>query len=175
MQCEHCKKRKATVFYKENINGRTRSYQLCNDCATAMQQTGELEDMSILLESFASPMLQHHDVNSLLWGSKQPTRHTPAGKLCPVCGSGWEDIQRSGRVGCQTCYTTFATELSPVLRGVHGGATHVGRYPHTYRQKKEIQERVAVLKAKLAAAVSAQAFEQAVLLRDEIKALEGGL
>ena len=37
MLCEKCKKRTATVFYNENINGKTRSYSLCAECAAKMR------------------------------------------------------------------------------------------------------------------------------------------
>ena len=33
MLCENCKKKEATVFYEENINGKKKSYKLCPDCA----------------------------------------------------------------------------------------------------------------------------------------------
>lgn len=175
MQCEHCKKRKATVFYKENISGRKKEYQLCAPCATSLQKAGELEDMSILLESFISPLSWSGEEGDLFSWAGQPTVTSPVGgRVCPSCGSTPESIRTTGKVGCQTCYTVFAEELTPLLRGVHGSATHVGRTPQTYRQRKEKQERIRGLRARLASAVAAEAYEQAAMLRDEIKLLEGG-
>ncbi len=171
MQCEHCKKRKATVFYKENIGGRIREYQLCNDCAADLRQAGELEDMSILLESFASPFSAGGESPFFSWG-QQPTKPTPTGKSCPVCGSTAESIRASGRVGCETCYKTFAAELAAPIRAVHGRASHVGRSPRSYRRRKEKQERINALRTRLSAAISAEAYEQAAVIRDEIRALE---
>jgi protein-arginine kinase activator protein McsA len=42
MLCENCKKRTATVFYNENINGRARSYSLCGECAAKLREKGDL-------------------------------------------------------------------------------------------------------------------------------------
>ena len=42
MLCEKCKKNKATVFYEENINGKKRSYSLCEDCAAELQKSGDV-------------------------------------------------------------------------------------------------------------------------------------
>ena len=174
MQCEHCKKRKATMFYHENINGKTREFQLCSECAAAFRQTGELEDMSVRMERFTSPYLLG-DGESLwtLWAVQPPRKSSNTGRACQVCGQTVDDIKSTGRVGCETCYTTFEAELAPTLRGVHGGAVHVGRVPKSYRQKKEIQERIRRLKAQLSTAVSTQACDEAARLRDEIKGLEG--
>ncbi len=172
MQCEHCKKRKATLFYKENMGGRIKEYQLCNDCAAALRQAGELEDMSILLESFTSPFSAGGDSSLLSW-SQQSVKPATTGKSCPVCGCTAESIRASGRVGCENCYKTFAVELAAPIRAVHGRATHTGRFPRSYRQKREKQERVNALKTRLAAAISAEAYEQAAVIRDEIRALEG--
>ena len=54
MLCEKCKKRTATVFYNENINGKTRSYSLCAECAAKMREAGELQDVTSMIGSFAA-------------------------------------------------------------------------------------------------------------------------
>ena len=177
MQCEHCKKRKATVFYKENMGGRIKEYQLCTPCAAEMQKTGELEDMSVLMESFISPFSWGDGEGGVFpWTIHATSAPAPMNtKTCPSCGMTAEGIRRSGRFGCGACYTYFSDELSGLLRGIHGSASHVGRAPHTHRRRKERQDRIRELKARLTEAIAAEAYEQAALLRDEIKSLEGDL
>ena len=178
MQCERCKKRKASVFYKENINGCVKEFQLCHDCATLLMQAGELEDMSMLLENFHSPLsIEECEDIWTLWTMLPPnTSHTSdEAKTCPACGCSLDNLKRTGKVGCSECYTAFADEMTTYLRSVHGGVIHRGRHPKAYRKKKEIQEKIAQLKKRLSVAVSAEAYEQAAKIRDEIKALEGGL
>ena len=41
MLCERCKKNTATVFYEENINGESRSYSLCSECASELKKSGK--------------------------------------------------------------------------------------------------------------------------------------
>ena len=56
MLCEKCKKRTATVFYNENINGKTKSYSLCAECAAKMREAGELQDVTSMIGSFAATL-----------------------------------------------------------------------------------------------------------------------
>lgn len=43
MNCEKCGTKKATVFYKENLNGKIRALNICAQCAEKLRQAGELE------------------------------------------------------------------------------------------------------------------------------------
>ena len=38
MLCEKCKKNEASVFYRENINGKERKYSLCPECAAELEK-----------------------------------------------------------------------------------------------------------------------------------------
>ena len=63
MQCERCNKKKATVFYRENINGRVKALRLCGDCVEVLEQAGELEDMGTVLSGVPSPLLVSEDAS----------------------------------------------------------------------------------------------------------------
>ena len=41
MLCERCKKKDATFYYHENVNGAEKTYSLCRDCADEMEKRGE--------------------------------------------------------------------------------------------------------------------------------------
>lgn len=43
MLCEKCKKNEASVFYRENINGKERKYSLCPECAAELEKNGEIK------------------------------------------------------------------------------------------------------------------------------------
>ena len=58
MQCQRCNKKKATVFYRENVSGRVKAMRLCGDCAEVLEQAGELEDMGTVLSGTPSPLLE---------------------------------------------------------------------------------------------------------------------
>jgi protein arginine kinase activator len=58
---------------------------------------------------------------------------------------------------------------------MHKGTHHVGKVPHSLQQNKELTERLKALQKKLAKAIEEENFEQAALLRDEIRQMSNKL
>lgn len=160
------------MFYNENINGKTRSYSLCAECAAKLREAGELQDVTSMIGSFADPFSELHDqFFSGFFG--MPTLHGIAPeKKCPVCGSTYSDVAKNGKVGCPQCYETFEDELSHLIGSVHGTTTHTGCVPSRHRAKKERADKLRALKRDLEAAVKAEEYERAAALRDEIRSME---
>lgn len=176
MQCERCHKKKATVFYRENVGGRTKALRLCGECAEILEQAGELEDMSTAISGFLSPFFLWEDGGILLSFPPSSGGTVRGGvRQCRVCGMTIGEIASAGRVGCAECYGTFSEELGEVVRSVHGSTTHTGRVSSGFRARRERMERVTALKRQLKEAITAENFEAAVGLRDEIRALEARL
>ena len=179
MLCERCKKKKAVMFYNENINGRIRSFNLCADCAAAMQQSGELEDMSAPFSNFSSPFVRAVDSTAFddFFGLPVPDAYSPAAasSVCPLCKSSLADILKRRRVGCPTCYVTFSKELSRVITPLRVTVSHGGRVPRSHRQKQELIMRIQALKQQLGEAIQAERFEAAASLRDQIRNMENQL
>lgn len=158
MKCEKCNEREASVFFEQTINGETRSMHLCHECAAALQ---------------GGDHPPFHFGNSLfenLFGLT-PVKYA-TGKRCPDCGASFADIRREGKVCCPKCYEAFSTELEPSVRSLHGSVTHTGRAPAERAAKREKQTRLQTLKKKLQEAITAEQYEDAARLRDEIRALE---
>ena len=169
MLCQACGKRPATTHVKTIINGELTEYSLCSECA---QKMGYENLMSGLGLNFGSLL------GSFFGDSAKRPMETVR---CPGCGSSFEDIAQSGKVGCAECYKTFYERLIPSIQRIHGNTKHCGKHPggamlqispqqqlanpetELQRKKRELQE-----------AVEAQNYEQAAVLRDEIKELEGG-
>ena len=179
MLCERCNKKKATVFYRENINGHIKALRLCGDCAQILEQAGELEDISAAVAGFLSPFfLSDEDTYSLPFHQipqESPQSGTRPIRKCPTCGASWSDIATAGKVGCPTCYTIYADELASTIRASHGKAEHTGRVSAGYRARLEKTERLAGLKKQLKEAVAGEKYEMAAGLRDQIRALEAEL
>ena len=173
MQCQRCNKKKATVFYRENIGGRVKALRLCGDCAQVLEQAGELEDMGTVLSVSPSPLLPAEEGSSPLPPSPIATDKSSAS--CPHCGGDFTAMAASGQLGCPACYTVFAAELAAPLRILHGRVSHVGRVSAGYKARKETERRLLGLRERLKAAVSAEEYEQAAALRDEIRGLEASL
>lgn len=163
MLCQNCKKRQATVYYKQTVNGVTRQVALCDHCAG---QASPFEGFDLFGSLFAH-------------GHGTPQSE----KRCTLCGSTYAEIARSGRMGCAECYTVFAEELSPTLADMHGAdARYLGRGAPLADTKDAAPlateppaDPVLVsLRAALAQAVENEDYERAAALRDEIRAKEGG-
>lgn len=165
MICQACGKNTATTHIKTTVNGRLTELHLCPDCAREHGCTHLFDDWG-----FGSLM-------SGLMGAA-PQRQV---QRCPSCGQSFEEISRSGKIGCAECYRTFRSQLLPMIRRVHGTARHKGKVPggsalqvvDTNKQMVAVETtRLDEKRRLLQKAVEAQDFEQAAVLRDEIKDLE---
>lgn len=103
---------------------------------------------------------------------------------CKGCGITFEEITRTGRVGCAQCYQTFGQRLSPMIQRIHGNTSHRGKSPakaqltlQPQTGMRVVPQKTSLLEEKekqLRQAVEEQNFELAVVLRDEIKAMKEG-
>ena len=59
------------------------------------------------------------------------------------------------------------------MKRLHGNSRHVGKLPESADENFKKQRQISSLKEDLRAAVSREDFEQAALLRDKIRELEG--
>ncbi len=166
MICERCKKKEATVFYEENINGATRSYSLCSECAAELNKSGDLSG----LFAFGGASSLHDQLFGGLFGLSQAPQKLR--KICPLCQSTLADFQKDGKTGCPECYSTFGEELRATIRSIHGNVKHTGRSPAKFRKSREKQNELKELKEALAKAIASESFELAAELRDKIRAVE---
>lgn len=173
MLCETCGRRNATVFYREKIDGQVREFSLCDECTEAMRRSGELEELGTACPGSPSPQLMPEEPPLReareLWMTD--TDHE-TGKACPRCGVVWGDTVASGGIGCAECYATFAVELAPLMPVLCGRVPYGGSVPSSVRVRQERRERVASLRRELSAAVRAERYEDAAILRDSIRKLE---
>lgn len=166
MICQACGKNTATTHIKTTVNGRLTELHLCPECAREQGYTHLFDGWG-----FGSLM-------SGLMGNMAPQRQV---QRCPSCGTGFEEISRSGKIGCASCYKTFRNQLLPVIQRIHGTTQHKGKVPggSALRVMDAPRQIVAVetsqldeKKRQLQKAIETQDFEQAAVLRDEIKELE---
>lgn len=176
MKCQKCQNREATTHIKRVINGEFEEYDLCSECAKEMGYGNLFHDFT---SSFAD------DFNSLFgsfFENALPAR-TQATR-CDTCGSSYNDIQRTGMMGCADCYNIFYKEIMPTIRKVHGNTTHCGKNSAAFKaeraktavekpEEKEPLNELDKLQSELNTAVENQEFEKAAELRDKIKDMEG--
>lgn len=162
MKCERCHKNEATVFYRENINGKETKAHLCSKCA----QEKEKESSMIWSDFFAGDLL-----GSVFAPISRRSEAPTESEKCALCGSTFAAIQKSGKVGCHKCYDSFAPYLAPTLKRLHGSATHRGKVPLKYREKLSAKREAEQLEAELKAAVAKEEYERAAELRDKLRAI----
>ena len=90
---------------------------------------------------------------------------------CPKCGETYAQFQKSGMLGCAQCYQAFRKELMPLISRVQGRAQHAGRRPAVNEEAQALQSRREELRIRMEAAVAEENFEEAAVLRDQLRAL----
>lgn len=94
-------------------------------------------------------------------------------EVCPKCGLTLREALHIGKFGCSTCYTTFSAYVPQIVERVQAGNhQHVGQAPLKSAEKIARRKKLEELELKLQQLVEEQAFEEAVIIRDEIKALK---
>ena len=148
MLCEKCKKNEASVFYRENINGKERKYSLCPECAAELEKNGEIKFSAFPHLSDMNDFAPFGDFGSLnsIFGSlfspeSRRSGRISSGKKCPLCGATFNELAAEGRVGCPECYKTFADELVRYDLQVSIGATVAHRLAHPEKLRAASVER----------------------------------
>ncbi len=157
MLCEKCGKNHASTHIKTVVNGVVKEYYLCSVCAAQSGYAGN--GISGILASF-------------LGEASHPT--VKIQKKCSLCGATLNDIAKNGKIGCSECYKTFKDELIPYIKRIHGATMHVGKTPDlneniTNSNEKTLKD----LRQELLQLVSQEKYEQAAVVRDKIKEIEG--
>ncbi|MEM6822682.1 MAG: UvrB/UvrC motif-containing protein [Verrucomicrobiota bacterium] len=87
---------------------------------------------------------------------------------CESCGFTSEHLRKTGRLGCPNCYETFVDMLADVLTDCQKGSSHGGKVPNSMVALKKQK-----LKEALEEAVRSERFEEAAVLRDQLKTISG--
>lgn len=160
MLCQQCGKNTATTHIKTVINGKVTEQNLCGYCAA---KGGYSNFANGSITSLLSSML----------GNSLQSESESFKKSCSCCGSTFANIAETGKVGCAECYKTFADELLVYLKRIHGSINHTGKTPGSKELVvRDSSDPITELKIKLANLVSLEKYEEAAVVRDQIKKLE---
>lgn len=166
MKCTHCNEREANTHIKRIINGRKEEMHLCEECA---KELGVMEEFSF--EPFTMDSL----FGNLLGAGAKAFNSLSGVDRCTYCGTTFNDIVNTGRVGCAHCYDKFERKLEPSIEKLHGRAKHIGKNVSYTEEKSETEKETVSeldkLKADLKLAIQEQRFEDAAVLRDKINEL----
>ena len=158
MLCQHCKKNPAVVNYFESINGNKFEYHLCAMCYADLY--GELNNKA----------------NGNIWAGLF-SNPKPRKKECPVCHTTFEHFERTGLLGCTSCYDVFKEELIPTILHIHGKVEHIGKVGKN-KDELGLHRRLKTLQEQLENAIRLKNFKEADRLNRQInvikKTLQGG-
>ena len=160
MLCELCQNHDATVHLTQVLEGAVKKMHLCEACA---------KESGVDLQNPVS-------IADLLLGLGVAPKGAPEGpgRTCPRCHLRQEDFKKTGRLGCPSCYETFAAELAPLLKAMHRRDQHVGKIPQGQVARIQTTVELARLQQELEEAVAREDFEQAARLRDRLQNLRRG-
>ncbi|MCX6935990.1 MAG: UvrB/UvrC motif-containing protein [Verrucomicrobia bacterium] len=127
------------------VGGDLKRTDLCEECA---RKTGAIQPTGFVPEEV-------HSQEIAVINSEQET-------ACPSCGYPLDSLQKTGRLGCATCYEKFSVPLHLALVESQKSLTHHGKRPaHKDAGEKEWE-------AEMQHFVATENFEEAARLRDRI-------
>src|SRR5436190_21296375 len=157
MTCCICKEREATVHLTQIAGDKMQKVDLCEECA----KTKGVNDPAGF--SLADLLLG--------LGAAQAIEQAGGGAeiKCARCGFTQADFKKAGRLGCPECYKAFSEPLEALVKTMHKGTHHIGKVPEAFRQNRDLSDRLKALQKRLSKAIESEDFEEAAILRDEIK------
>ncbi len=167
MKCQKCNINEATTHITQVINGTKTEMYLCRSCANDNQ---ELFDFNKSLEQEFDSLFSGFWNSPHTAMSKAQSLSSP--KKCEICGMGTSEFLRNGKPGCSNCYTVFPEYLRRPLKQIHGSIQHTGKIPLRSGRFIRISDKINKLETKLSKAIYDQNFEEAAILRDQIKKLK---
>ena len=159
--CERCHKAPAAVHIRRVAEGDEAGLYVCKPCAV---QLG------------ADPSLAGSDEQTqgdALQVVLRSMEEAPPAGVCPGCGLSYQTFKAKGRLGCASCWTTFASQMDTLLLRLQGRIRHRGRSPERTGAQYERASKIRRLNDELERAVGAEQYERAAELRDRLKELIG--
>lgn len=189
MLCDNCGRREANVRYSENINGRKKELNLCKECSEKLGISNIDFSMPIDFSSFFGEFMEDFASPQFI---SMPLLHEIKTLKCDSCGSTFEDIANTGKLGCGNCYEVFEERLDPIIRRIQGADHHIGRIGKiidskieqkmnqkttSKKERRESQQdkeenKLVKLQEELKQAIKEEKYEEAAKIRDEIKKIE---
>ena len=170
MKCEICHTADAQQAVIRKVEGQEgQELYVCAACAASCRQEAPsivetvltyLQQMGGAPDDGAKPAQAAPDATlEIVSPPREPT--------CPHCGITRADYRKVSRLGCATCYETFADELAGVIADMHRIPRHTGKTPKCPAPSKKVRR----LMRQLAAAEQEQRPKDAAELRDAIRLL----
>lgn len=183
MLCDECNENQAQITYTTIQDNQVKEVHLCHEC---MHKHFSQE---LQIPFFQDPSMGGFMEQIFSLFASQGGQETVE-ISCPYCSHTLNEFQKTSLLGCQHCYESFKEELEKIIPRLQGSSQHVGYVPENFEDRKKqarsqedrIQEtlepqsleKIEELKNRLKEAIDQERYEEAALLRDQIKELEEG-
>lgn len=160
MKCRSCGAPRAEVKVHVSAGSEAQELHLCRSCA------GELG-----ISHRDSPYTPGELYSVLLRGTSVGD-DTESRLLCPGCMRSYDDLRRTGRVGCPECYEVFERQIAGLLSRNTAELTHKGRIPRSLAPFRSIFFDKPRIQRDIEAALLAEDYEEAAFLRDRLRSFD---
>lgn len=150
MICQNCGQHKATICIVKIAKNKMEKKYICQACANKINNIDE--NLNQILTPFLGDLFakdqNFKDVND---------------QICPTCGQSRRNWQEAGQFNCRDCYNFLDIDKE-----------HIGKIP---KKDKEELYLINIIKEKekgLKKMIAEERYEEAAVLRDEIKGLKEG-
>jgi protein arginine kinase activator len=162
MKCQKCEK-PATFHITEIESGKHQELHFCEECARTYLTPANNETPSTPGEALSQQLSLGQTAEDLSKIDQQ---------TCPVCGITFLEFRNAGRLGCSYDYIAFEKELEPLIANIHGEIKHRGKVSPRHPEGTESLTEVIKLRREMKEAITAEEYERASQLRDQIRKLE---
>lgn len=182
MKCQRCGYTDAMVHIQDFPTQGKRGIWLCPRCSAVIHgqpsDTDETVDAdrvarygdpvgagSSVQRSELEPFMGH------VFGSDEPLSSSMA-QICSTCRHSLKDFRNKGILGCVECYEAFKVEIMAALEQTQPHVYHLGQVPSGDLEAQDGRSQLARVRIALEQAVSAEEYEKAATLRDQLHDLE---
>ncbi|PPA68574.1 UvrB/UvrC motif-containing protein [Jeotgalibacillus proteolyticus] len=172
MVCQECQERPAAIHFTKTVNGEKTEVHLCEVCA---QDKGKgLLSNAANAFSFNNLLSGLLNISPVVQQTNQAQQQSEKEALrCKKCQLTFSKFLKLGKFGCPECYTSFKSELPPILKRLHSGNTvHQGKLPGREGGLIQVKRKISELREDLKELINNEEFEKAASVRDEIRSLE---
>ncbi|MDD4098067.1 MAG: UvrB/UvrC motif-containing protein [Lentisphaeria bacterium] len=172
MLCDHCHKNEACIFIQEQSPDGQNTIKLCQKCALKQildNRNGELKQILGSIGKFLA------DINH---PSRNRSLHDPSGasgehRQCPHCGRSQSELEQDWELGCAECAIAFREPIDQEWRrnGIAWPAAD-SKPAHEQARPESRSQEIARLTLRLRQAVRREDYEQAAMLRDQLRVLK---
>lgn len=163
MNCEFCKKEKATIHLTQVVSGEMKKLNLCQSCA---KSHGIDLNSPISITDILMGIEKKNSRNKIL------NNESEYDLTCSRCNMSRAEFSKKARLGCPNCYQAFSAELKTITQAMHHSMNHIGKIPNKQISQIKVSKQISSLKKQIVTAIKNEDYEEAAEIRDKIKNLD---